>query len=153
MWKANILTSSGSSSLMRTMAHQFLIWTRGLHGSQVGSVVSPTPTPIVWSHSLSQIISEMRGVRGSHTAEVNYRPGHTQFKRLGGHTHIQEITRLIFSWLNKLVSLFISYLSHFQAKSPNIPYFQLLYWEDWLLSTGVLVGQNNTIILGFRKLY
>lgn len=28
-------------------------------------------------------------MKGSHTAEVNYRPqaGHTQFKRLGGHTH------------------------------------------------------------------
>lgn len=44
-------------------------------------------TSIVCSHSLSQIIWEVRGVRGSHTAEVNYRPGHTQFKRVGGHTH------------------------------------------------------------------
>lgn len=56
----------------------------GLNGSKVGSVVSPS---IVCSHSLSQIIWEVRGVRGSHTAEVNYRPGHTQFKRVGGHTH------------------------------------------------------------------
>lgn len=87
-------------------------------------------TPLfVWSNSLSQIISEVRGVRGSHSAEVNCRPDHTQF----------ELHALMMKWSVLSVYHLIKY--------SNTPNFQLPNWENWLLSIAELVKQNNFNIL------
>lgn len=87
-WKANTLAASAWSSLMGTMAHQLVIRTHGLHESLNRKCrdppAPPVPLLIVCSHTLRRIISELWGVRGSHSAEVNCRPGHTQFRRVGG---------------------------------------------------------------------